>query len=691
MRRAEFNVSLILSMIMMRCIVSLAFSSLLIAGASAQQGWLCYGGNAQHSATWTGTSQSAALIKWQAPLDDNRSYYGGEVLAHFAAPMVTPTNTVVHGFRFTTQEAGQNDYDNWSVIGRSGATGQQIWTLNTDFSAALIVPNDWTTVFPITLFQGITPNSRGVAAAASGGSIMVRASADQTNSMTKRIVFYTTLADFTQNQAAYAPIKINTPLTADSLGNIYFGYWVSSGVPSNVAASLGTGGIAKVNVNTGACIYQSVEAMNFDTNLSRPAMNAAPALTTDGTSIYVALAGNDNVLAKLATKTLKVTDHVLLIDPSVPGQQALLINESSASPMIGPDGHVFMGVFGNQWRESHGWMLQFDENLSPTEVVNKKTVTFPAGAFGWDDTACVVPSNIVPTYKGKAKYLILTKYNNYDDDGGDPGADGSNHIAVLDPTSNTISKDRQSKIPVMNEVMTVLGPTLTNDDPAHPNARNEWCINSAAIDVNRKCAVINSEDGHMYIWDLVNNTLIEGLSLAPATGEAYTETAIGPDGQIYVINNTIMFAIGGNNASSLSLVQGSSPSGSVKSLWYLDGSEYSAESVKTTAGQSITVEADFTLNTPNATTLTVAGAATAVKGTQGIVTVYNYSTKAFDTLNTGTLSATATNFNLTLSSEVANYVGTGGKVRIRVQALVAPSVSKNKFKLSLDLLSCGLS
>src|SRR5580692_11883969 len=99
MRRAEFNVSLILSMIMMRCIVSLAFSSLLIAGASAQLGWLCYGGNAQHSATWTGTSQSAALIKWQAPLDDNRSYYGGEVLAHFAAPMVTPTNTVVHGFR----------------------------------------------------------------------------------------------------------------------------------------------------------------------------------------------------------------------------------------------------------------------------------------------------------------------------------------------------------------------------------------------------------------------------------------------------------------------------------------------------------------------------------------------------------------------------------------------------------------
>ena len=62
---------------------------------------------------------------------------------------------------------------------------------------------------------------------------------------------------------------------------------------------------------------------------------------------------------------------------------------------------------------------------------------------------------------------------------------------------------------------------------------DEWCINSAAIDPFNKCAVVNSEDGKMYRWDFTTNTLSPPVTLAAATGEAYTPTVIGPDGALY--------------------------------------------------------------------------------------------------------------------------------------------------------------
>lgn len=661
-------------------------SSLLVVGAFAQ-GWLCYGGNPQHTGMFVGTSQTATTVKWQTPLDDNRAYYGGEVLIHYAAPMVTPANNVVIGYRYTTSVSGNQNYDNWKVVGHSGANGNTLWSLNTDYSAALIFPNDWTTVFPITLFQsGAGSNIRGVAAAGAAGSVMVRASADAASSTAVRYIFYTTLADFNRNKASYQPVKINTPITADASGNLYFGYEVTASVPSNLA-KLGSGGIAKVNAHTGASIFMPVGSMNVDSSLSRPAMNASPALTVDGQYIYVALSGGNPFLVKLKTKDLSTVAKAHLYDPSIPGANIVLINESSAAPMIGLDGHVFMGVFGNQYRESHGWMLQFDANLSQADSNNKR---YPVGAFGWDDTAVVVPSTMVPSYKGKASYLVLTKYNNYDM-GGDAGADGSNKLAVLDPTSDSVTTDRQSGIPVMNEILTVLGVTKTNDDPNHPNAVNEWCINSAAIDVNRKSAIINSEDGHMYRWSFVTNSLTESLDLQPATGEAYTETAIGPNGVLYVINNTILFAIGSNNATSVSVAQGTGVSGNVQSIWYLDGKSFMTNSVNTTSGQTATIEADFVCTGSNSTSLNVTSVVSAAANVNGTMSLYNYTSKKFVSVATQTLTSTLAPFNAAVKTNVSEYVGPGGKVRVRITGVLPPAGSNPRFPLAIDIITAGLS
>jgi hypothetical protein len=98
----------------------------------------------------------------------------------------------------------------------------------------------------------------------------------------------------------------------------------------------------------------------------------------------------------------------------------------------------------------------------------------------------------------------------------------------------------------MNSVLTILAPTPDPRFPTKPGAVREWCINSAAIDVKNKCAIVNNEDGKVYRWSFVTNSLIDTQTLAPATGEAYTPTVIGPDGAIYAINNATLFCCSGN-------------------------------------------------------------------------------------------------------------------------------------------------
>jgi len=470
-------------------------------------------------------------IHWQASVDDDPSYYGGVVFAHYASPCITAANTVVQTYRFTTVVGGSNDYDNWRVIARSGETGKVIWSYSTDYSATLVYPADWTTIYPM----GLT-NSNTLAFAGGGGTVLHR-SADLATAPVTRLSFYQKYGNYLSDPSAFSGIKICTPITGDGKGDIWFGYLVNGSCPTAVANAIGSGGFVTINA-AGVATFMPVSALKLSGGPARPSLDSAPAVTANGEFMYGTVSdggGGTDYIVKLNATTLALVASASLLDPS-DGGTAPTINESSASPMIGPDGHLFMGVFRNNYGESHGWMLQFDQNLKQTNASGKQ---YPVGSFGWDDTAVVVPSKIVPSYKGASTYLILTKYNNYDIGTGN----GQNKVAVLDPSANNISKDRQTGIPVMNEILTVLGPTH-DAGSSIPGAVREWCINSAAIDVANKSAIINSEDGHVYRWSFVTNSLIELINLQPATSEAYTCTAIGPDGQCYALNNAILFAVG---------------------------------------------------------------------------------------------------------------------------------------------------
>src|SRR5947208_20905 len=162
--------------------------------------------------------------------------------------------------------------------------------------------------------------------------------------------------------------------------------------------------------------------------------------------------------------------------------------------MVGPDGDVYFGVTDyNAGNNARGWMLHFSSDLSQTKT---------PGAFGWDDTASVVPASMVPSYHGLSSYLIMTKYNNYIYIG---TGDGENKVAVLDP--NATETDPISGATVMKEVLTVLGPTRFD---GHGVA--EWCINTAAVDPFTKSILVNSEDGKLYRWNTITNALTESIT-----------------------------------------------------------------------------------------------------------------------------------------------------------------------------------
>jgi hypothetical protein len=257
-------------------------------------------------------------------------------------------------------------------------------------------------------------------------------------------------------------------------------------------------------------------------------------VSLDGGTLFVAVnsagtAGLANgYLLALDSATLVTRNKIRLTDPNT-RTPAWVNDNGTSSPMVGPDGDVYFGVLEAS-PPSHnftGWMLHFDATLSQTKT---------PGAFGWDNTPSVVPRAMVPGYTGTSSYLLMSKYNNY---GGAGTGDGKNHIAILDPGQT--QPDAVTGVAVMKEIHTMLGPT---PDPGYQGGVKEWCINTAAVDPLTRSVLVNSEDGYLYRWDLSVNQLTERIRLNSGTAQAYTPTAIGPDGAVYSTNNAVLFAVG---------------------------------------------------------------------------------------------------------------------------------------------------
>jgi hypothetical protein len=485
--------------------------------------WSGYAHDAQHTAVSANASQTLGKIHWQAPVDTNPPS-GGDLYIHYGSPVVTAANTVLLPVRTAT--------GGFEIQARNGANGNLIYTLASDYTQPA---HDW-----VPPYSPVLSLRNRIYYPGAGGTIYYRDQVDSATGPSGQIAFYGN-SKYTANQATLASsVQISTPLISDRYGDIYFGFVAQAGNAANV-----TSGIARVSYNGTGTWVSAQSAAGGDASIVQVALNCAPALSNDQRTLYFAVtttpeSGTPQVynpfvtgdLVSVNSTTLTPVGHIQLLDPR--GGSATLLADSSASPMVGPDGDVYYGVLETPCCSSHndrGWMLHFNSALTATRI---------PGSFGWDDTASVVASTLVPSYKGTSSYLLLTKYNNYVGIG---SGTGINQVAILDPNASMQDEYSSASVQVMKEVITITGVTA---DPhtGYPNAVKEWCINTAVIDPFTKSAIINSEDGVVYRWDFTTNSFTQKLRLTSGRGEAYTPTAIGVDGTVYAINDAILFAVG---------------------------------------------------------------------------------------------------------------------------------------------------
>jgi hypothetical protein len=475
--------------------------------------WNGYGMDAQHTSLGQVATQPLKRVVWSTPSDLAPPYTSkGYLLVHYGSPAISSKNTVIVPVR--------NSGDVFHVEGRRGADGVQTWSFDSDY---VLPPHRWTPSYNVV----VTASNR-VYAAGAGGKVFYRDDADSATAATQSMTFYDRALYDANKAAMNAAVMISTPITADKDGNIFFGFVASAGNPAGLAS-----GFARIGAD-GKGSWVSASAVSGDPALYKPATNAAPALSADGKLVYVVTNSPDDgrgALVALDASSLAAVTRATLIDPSTQ-LPARVSDDGTASPTIGPDGDVYLGVLESTAgaHNQRGWLLHFDRTLGQSRI---------PGSFGWDDTPSIVPASMVPGYHGSSAYLVMTKYNNYARAG---SGDGQNKVAVLDPNASQNDPVPQTAtVQVMKEVLTVLGPT---PDPGDANGVTEWCVNIAAVDPFTKSILVNSEDGYLYRWDMATNSLTEKVRLTSGLGESYTPTAIGPDGKVYAINNAVLFAVG---------------------------------------------------------------------------------------------------------------------------------------------------
>ena len=221
-----------------------------------------------------------------------------------------------------------------------------------------------------------------------GGTIYFRDQVDAATGTSGQLAFYG-LANYQANPQAYnAGVIINTPLTTDPSGNIYFGFQVTGSTPLGL-----TSGIARISAS-GQGTWIPVTTASADANMTKVPHNSAPALSADHQVLYVAVS-NGAVRISRSPSTARPLRRWRACGSSIrnPDWMRCCRTMDTASPTVGTDGDVYFGVLENPFGSNHrrGWLLHFNGNLSQSKT---------PGAFGWDTTASLVPAHDGPLLPG---------------------------------------------------------------------------------------------------------------------------------------------------------------------------------------------------------------------------------------------------------------------------------------------------
>ncbi len=189
-----------------------------LARADQPKPWYGYAGDAQHTAAAPAAADPLNMIGWHTHVDLQQTKSGGELLIHYGSPVITSDNTII-----VPQKSGA--FDGFQLTAYNASTAfnptpstdpASLYTLTTNYSVAYAAGN-WVPSFSPTLAPGnklYYPDAGGVVNYVANAS---------TGASPTPYAFYGAVVTPTDA----ARIAIDTPLTSDASGNIYFGYKVS--------------------------------------------------------------------------------------------------------------------------------------------------------------------------------------------------------------------------------------------------------------------------------------------------------------------------------------------------------------------------------------------------------------------------------------------------------------------------------
>jgi len=571
-----------------RVVVLLGAALTATAGAGPPQtAWPQWGQDPQHAGAAASVGQPAARILATAVYDrfarqeQNDPLSGGDLLVHYQTALVDDEGAVYLEFKtgtYTSLTTWETQVWNEQRLDWVHGALVRRWAFQTDWkpvprSFAAVGPT-WEPVFHAAISGDL------VYVPGFGGTVYKLSRDDG------RVLAH--IRPF--GSAIHPDVFLTGPITVDATGNVYFvatqldpaNPWTADAVNSWLVkvdaegrsrtatfASLTRGAPRGADRCPGVFDFSQLPwppapdavAPTVPCGSQRAAMNSAPAVAPNGT-IYVGsvahltsrtaylLAINPNLTPRWqASLRERLHDGCdVLIPPSgTPGGCAagapsgvdpaenrpgagMIIDDSTASPVVAPDGSIFYGTY-TRYNYAQGHLMRF----SPA---GRFLGSYP---FGWDDTPAIYPHD--------GTYSVITKDNRY-------GGVGSycDDSAVCPPVRTAafpeayyvsqLSKDlvRQWSYQNTNQLACSRGPDgKVSCVPTNPHGF-EWCVNAPAVD-RRGTVYANSEDGNLYVIDQ-GGGLRAKLFLNLAIGAAYTPVALGQDGKIYSENFGSLFVAG---------------------------------------------------------------------------------------------------------------------------------------------------
>ena len=280
-----------------------------------------FAGDAQHTAVFAPVAQRLNAIRWTTPID---THYTG--FAHYGAPLITPSNTVIVSVKTA---AG------FQVKAFESATGRLKYTITNDYIMAPIASGGWIPVYQPVIAN--PPSGARLYYPGAGGTIYHIDNLDSdTPGIPIQECFYTNAADYSNNASAYnSRVFVNTPITADTNGNVFFGFRIPQTNAAPAPLNTTNGGFARIDP-AGNASYVLVNAAANDARITRDSHNSAPALSNDGSTLYVAVKGTNSnyaYLLGLDATNLSTKYKVFLRNPS-DNQPSSVPDDGTASPML---------------------------------------------------------------------------------------------------------------------------------------------------------------------------------------------------------------------------------------------------------------------------------------------------------------------------------------------------------------------